>query len=154
MGRRLSQTRKGITGQGECSSYMADLFGYSVRSIGTDGNQRETYVNFQPIGAFYVNHTSCVECHPSILRAQCGYELQSSFFRATRGVDHDGDREMRHLFISAPIVALVLSVLLFQLGVDWRWVACTFFLTAPALIGLAILLCNTVLPCSGRNSKD
>ncbi|EIE48656.1 hypothetical protein AL036_14035 [Salipiger aestuarii] len=61
---------------------------------------------------------------------------------------------MRHLFISAPIVALGLSVVLFQFGAGWWWIACAFFLTAPALIGLAVLLCNTVLPCSGRDSED
>ncbi|MBU2960344.1 hypothetical protein KO516_05825 [Citreicella sp. C3M06] len=61
---------------------------------------------------------------------------------------------MRHLFISSPIMALVLSVSLLQLGAGW-WVATSaFFLTAPVLIALALLLCNTILPCHPRDTDD
>lgn len=61
---------------------------------------------------------------------------------------------MRHLFISAPVMALVVAVSLLQLGAAWWVVTCAFFLTAPVLIALALVLCNTILPCHPRDPDD
>lgn len=54
---------------------------------------------------------------------------------------------MRHLLFSAPLVAVVTSVALLLSGTTWWVVIGTFFLTAPVMIGMAMLLCNTLFPC-------
>lgn len=154
MARRLLQIVKATSFNGGCSSYVADVFGPSAQSIGLKRDFCVAYVTSQPMRVFGGGHTSCVPIPSSLLRKQCGYDCHGGYFRTSRAVDHGRDQDMRHLFISAPIVALGLSVALFIVGASWWWISCAFFLTAPALIGLAVLLCNTVLPCSGRDSED
>lgn len=54
---------------------------------------------------------------------------------------------MKHLYFSAPVVAFGSAALLVGVGAAWWIVISAFFLTAPCMIGLAVLLCNTILPC-------
>lgn len=58
---------------------------------------------------------------------------------------------MKHVLLGAPIIAVISSVSLAAFGAGWWLVAGAFFGTAPLLIGLAALLCNTVLPCYPRD---
>ena len=61
---------------------------------------------------------------------------------------------MRHLFVCAPICAVAVAALLLIMGVAW-WIAIVaFFLTAPSMIGLAVLLCNTILPCEPERRRS
>lgn len=57
------------------------------------------------------------------------------------------------MLVSAPIVSLIATMCAVYVGATWWVVISTFFLTAPAMIGLATLLCNTVLPCD-RESRS
>lgn len=60
---------------------------------------------------------------------------------------------MKHLFISAPSFATLVAALLLFGGAAWWIAVLAFFLTAPVMIGVAVLLCNTILPCGPKEEK-
>ncbi len=61
------------------------------------------------------------------------------------------DNKMKHLFVSAPIVAVALSVWLLFTGATWWLVLGVFFFTAPIMIGIQALICSFLVSCNPGN---
>lgn len=61
---------------------------------------------------------------------------------------------MKQLIVGAPIFAVVMTAVLILSGAV-GWVAiCAFFLAAPLMMGLATIMCNTILPCHYEDRKS